>query len=194
MNTIARTSSAAVLASIVMTTTTAAAAGAPHKSADEMIAMMAQARKDGRLQVARKTKPVDARPAKPGEVIVTVIAGQGRETASKPAAAGDQVVRNRCAPTGHEQYLVAAAKFSGKYQATGQPADADGWREYRPVGADMRVLVLDAATPPFTFTAPWGEPMVARGGDAIVQDPKDDRDVYRVERASFDCTYELRGR
>jgi hypothetical protein len=34
--------------------------------------------------------------------------------------------------------------------------------------------------------------MVARGGDAILQDPKDARDVYRVARASFDCTYEIR--
>src|SRR5688572_26596263 len=191
MTATARALSAAVLASMVMTTM-AIAAGAPHKSADEMVALMAQAQKNGRLQTARKTKLVDARPAKPGEVIVTVIAGEGKETTSKPAAAGDQVVRNRCPQTGNEQYLVAAAKFTGKYEATGKPADKDGWQEYRPLGSDMRVLLLDAGTPPFTFTAPWGEAMVARGGDAILQDPKDARDVYRVARASFDCTYELR--
>ena len=184
--------SAAVLASMVMTTMTTNAAGAPHKSADEMVALMAQAQKDGRLRTARKTKLVDARPARAGEVIVTVIAGEGQETTSRPAAAGDQVVRNRCPQTGNEQYLVAAAKFAGKYEATGAPADQDGWQEYRPVAGDMRVLLLDAGTPPFTFTAPWGEAMVARGGDAILQDPKDARDVYRVARASFDCTYEVR--
>jgi hypothetical protein len=46
--------------------------------------------------VARKTRSVDARPAHPGEVIVTTIVGEGKETQSKPADAGDMVVRNRC--------------------------------------------------------------------------------------------------
>ena len=32
--------------------------------------------------LARKTKPVDVRPAKPGEVIVTMIKGEGKETQS----------------------------------------------------------------------------------------------------------------
>jgi hypothetical protein len=190
MTATARTLSALVLASVMATTTTIAA-DAPHKSAEDMAALMAQAQKDGHLKTARKTKLVDARPARAGEVIVTVIKGEGKETTSKPAAEGDQVVRNRCPKTGNEQYLVAAAKFTGKYEATGTPADKDGWQEYRPVGSDMRVLLLDAATPPFTFTAPWGEAMVARGGDAILQDPKDAKDVYRVARASFDCTYEV---
>jgi hypothetical protein len=156
-----------------------------------MAALMAQAEKDGRLRTARKTKLVDARPAKAGEVIVTVISGEGQETTSRPAVAGDRVVRNRCPHTGNEEYLVSAARFAVKYEGTGQPAGEDGWQEYRPVGRDMRVLLLDAGTPPFTFTAPWGEAMVARGGDAIVQDTKDARDVYRVARSSFDCTYEL---
>jgi hypothetical protein len=191
MTATARTLAALVLASMMMSTTTSAAVDAPHKSADEMAALMAQAQKDGRLQTARKTKLVDARPAKAGEVIVTVIAGEGKETASKPAAEGDRVVRNRCPKTGNEQYLVAAAKFTGKYEATGKAADKDGWQEHRPLGSDMRVLLLDAATPPFTFTAPWGEAMAARGGDAILQDPKDAHDIYRVARASFDCTYEV---
>ena len=45
-----RALSAAVLASMVMTTMTTNAADAPHKSADEMVALMAQAQKDGRLE------------------------------------------------------------------------------------------------------------------------------------------------
>jgi hypothetical protein len=192
MTTTARALSACVLASMVMSTTTTAA-DAPHKSAEDMAALMAQARKDGRLRIARKTKLVDARPAKAGEVIVTIIAGEGKETSSKPAAEGDRVVRNRCPQTGNEQYLVAAARFAVLYEATGRPADQDGWQEYRPVGSDMRVLLLDASTPPFTFTAPWGEAMVARGGDAIVQHPVETRDIYRVARAAFDCTYEITG-
>ncbi|MDS4068263.1 MAG: hypothetical protein RKO24_01430, partial [Candidatus Competibacter sp.] len=59
-------------------------------------ALFAQAEQDGRVGVARKSRPVDARPAVPGEIVVTVIAGEGKETQSQPAAAGDRVVRNRC--------------------------------------------------------------------------------------------------
>jgi hypothetical protein len=43
----------------------------------------------------------------------------------------------------------------------------------------------------FAFTAPWGEKMVARAGDAIVQDPNNTRDTYRVAEESFACTYEI---
>lgn len=59
------------------------------------------------------------------------------------------------------------------------------------MGKEVRVLFLEAEEAPFSFVAPWGEPMVARPGDAIVQDLKDAKDVYRVARASFDCTYEV---
>jgi hypothetical protein len=71
--------------------------------------------------VARKTRPVDARPATEGEIVVTAIAGEGVETRSKPAAKGDWVVRNRCAETGNEQYLVAASRFPARY---GEPKSA----------------------------------------------------------------------
>ena len=60
--------------------------------------------------VARKTMPVDVRPAQPGEVVVTVIAGEGEETRSPPAQPGDMVVRNRCPATGNEEILVTAGQ------------------------------------------------------------------------------------
>ena len=59
-------------------------------------AMFDQAEQEGRVGLARKTKPVDVRPALPGEVVVTIIAGEGKETESPPAQPGDVVVRNRC--------------------------------------------------------------------------------------------------
>jgi hypothetical protein len=74
-------------------------------------AMFAAAERDGRVGIARKTKPVDVRPARPGEVVVSVIAGDGEETQSPPAQPGDMVVRNRCPETGNEEILVTAAKF-----------------------------------------------------------------------------------
>ena len=53
--------------------------------------------------------PVAVRPAKPGEVVVTIITGEGKETESPPAQAGDRVVRNRCDGTGTPEILVSAA-------------------------------------------------------------------------------------
>jgi hypothetical protein len=131
------------------------------------------------------------RPARPGEVVVTVIAGEGKETQSRPAEKGDWVVRNRCKATGNEEYVVAAARFRDRYQGTGKAAEEDGWREYRPVGKVMRFFVLKPDHGEFVFTAPWGERMVAKPGDAIVQDPGNTEDTYRVAAASFACSYEL---
>jgi hypothetical protein len=154
-------------------------------------ALFARAEQDGRVGTARKTKPVDARPAKPGEVMVTVIAGEGKETQSPPAVTGDMVVRNRCTLTGDEQILVPAAKFAERYEGPIWPTERDGWLPYRPKGVTMLFLTLGPDEGPFSFMAPWGEPMVARPGDAIVQDPEDAGDTYRIAAAAFACTYEV---
>lgn len=153
--------------------------------------LFARAAKDSAVGIARKTKLVDARPAVPGEVIVTVIAGEGKETQSKPAEAGDMVVRNRCPETGNEEYLVAAAKFPARYGEPLGPADQAGWRPFRPAGNDMLYVIVRPEDGTFTFTAPWGEAMVARPGDAIVRDPNNPKDTYRVAASSFDCSYEI---
>lgn len=163
-----------------------------RRSLEDVIALLAQARAEGRLRMARKTRPIDARPARPGEVVVTVIKDEGKETRSRPAETGDWVVRNRCPETGNEQYLVAARVFGERYGQAGARA-ADGWQEFLPMGKDVRVLIVGPEDGSFAFTAPWGEPMVAHPGDAIVQDPDDEKDVYRVARASFGCTYEVVG-
>jgi len=165
----------------------------PTKSADEIATLLARAKTDGRMKLARKTRPVDARPAKPGEIVVSIIKGEGKETHSRPAAAGDWVVRNRCPETGNEEYLVGADKFPGKYKETGAPAASGGWQEFRPVGKNMRFVILGPEAGAFRFKAPWGEWMVARPGDALVQDPEDEKDIYRVAKASFECTYEVVG-
>lgn len=157
----------------------------------DILAKFAAAAAASQVGVARKTCPVDARPAKVGEIIVTLITGEGQETESKPAATGDMVVRNRCPETGDEQYLVSAAKFLQRYAGPFSDADADGWQEYRPLGPVVRYFIIPAEQPPFQFTAPWGEAMVARAGDAIVQDPHDPDDTYRVAAKSFACTYEI---
>jgi hypothetical protein len=164
---------------------------AADRTLDEVRAMVKDAQARGLARQAKKTRPVDVRPARPGEVIVTILAGEGKETQSRPAKEGDRVVRNRCEATGNEEYLVAAEKFAERYESTGKPAGPGGWQEYRPLGKIMRFFVLSAEHGEFAFTAPWGERMIAKPGDAIVQDPEDERDTYRVAAASFACTYEV---
>ena len=154
-------------------------------------AMFDQAEQEGRVGLARKTKPVDVRPALPGEVVVTIIAGEGKETESPPAQPGDMVVRNRCPETGNEEILVTATGFAERYDGPIGPAADDGWQAYRPRGIEMRYFVVRDTDGTFTFTAPWGEPMIARPGDAIVRDPQDTEDTYRIAAAAFACTYEI---
>jgi len=141
--------------------------------------------------LARKTKPVDVRPATPGEVIITMIAGEGKETQSPPARSGDMVVRNRCPETGNEEILVGADVFARRYEGPIGAGSGDGWLPYRPRGVEMRFVVVPEQDGEFSFTAPWGERMVARPGDAIVQDPSNPKDTYRVAKAAFACTYEV---
>jgi len=88
---------------------------------------------------------------------------------------------------------VDAAVFAERYEFTGPPRGSDGWRAAAPKGKVVRYFVVTAGQGEFTFDAPWGERMVARPGDAIVQDPDNPRDTYRVAAASFSCSYEILG-
>jgi len=160
----------------------------PTRSA---IGLMMSAKADGRVGQAQKTKPIDARPAIAGEIIVTVIADEGVETRSPPSQAGDFVVRNRCPETGDEQYLVAAAKFASRYDGPFGDADHQGWREFRPRGPVLDYFIVPHEVGSFRFEAPWGEAMIAHPDDAIVQDPSDRSDTYRIAAKSFACTYEV---
>ena len=149
------------------------------------------AKAEGRSGLARKTRPVDARPALLGEIVVTRIKGQGVETRSKPGAQGDMVVRNRCDASGNEEILVSAEKFPSRYGDPMGPADEAGYREYRPSGAEMIYAIVPEADGSFAIEAPWGELQRVMPGDAIVQIPEDPTDTYRIERRAFDCTYEV---
>src|ERR1700729_4002400 len=102
--------------------------------------------------LARKTKIVDAREAKPGEVVVTVIKGEGKETQSPPAKAGDMVVRNRCPESGNEEFLVPSAKFAARYEGPTGPAGDYGWGPYRPRGAGMGFVLVTPKDRAVTFT------------------------------------------
>jgi hypothetical protein len=157
----------------------------------DVVSYFAEFRDGGLAGLARKTRPVDVRPAKPGEIIETIIAGEGKETQSPPARQGDMVVRNRCPETGNESILVSAEKFKKRYEGPIGKADAEGWSPYRPRGVKMLYVVVGETDGEFSFIAPWGEKMVARPGDAIVQDLKNEKDTYRIQKAAFACTYEI---
>jgi hypothetical protein len=157
----------------------------------DVFVMFEMAASQGRIGLARKSKIVDARPARAGEIVITVIAGEGEETRSRPAETGDWIVRNRCHETGNEQYLVKAAKFPERYDGPLSEATTDGWRAFRPRGRKMRYFTVSSEEGTFHFTAPWGEPMMARPGDAMIQDLENPSDTYRVAAASFQCTYEV---
>ncbi len=157
----------------------------------DVVAFFTAQKEAGTTGMARKTMVVDVRPAKPGEVIVTFIKGQGKETQSPPAVEGDMVVRNRCEETGNEEILVSAEKFAPRYEGPVGDGFAPGWQTYRPRGKMMGYFTVGESVGAFQFVAPWGEMMQARPGDAIVQDPENANDTYRVAEAAFKCTYEV---
>lgn len=159
----------------------------------DQIELFNQAREEGLTGLSRKTLPVDARPAEVGEIVVSIIPGEGVETQSPPAEEGSWVVRNRCFADVEDnpEILVSAARFPERYGEPQSEPDADGYREFHPTGAEMEYFIVSAETGAFQFIAPWGEPMVARPGDAIVQIPNDPDDTYRIARVEFDCTYEV---
>ena len=164
---------------------------AQSQQAPDIAAMFTAAEREGRVGRAVKTKLIDARPARPGEIVVTSILGEGKETQSPPASEGDMVVRNRCPQTGNEEYLVRSSNFPARYEGPITAADADGWRAYRPRGVEMLYFIVRPTDGSFTFTAPWGESMVARPDDAIVRNPANAGDTYRVAALSFACTYDV---
>lgn len=176
---------------MVLATAIGARGAMAEQHSVDILAYFEQAERTRGAGLARKTKPVDVRPATPGEIVVTVILGEGQETRSPPAKAGDMVVRNRCPATGNEVFLVTSANFAQRYEGPTSAADADGWAPYRPKGVPMRFVTVADADGTFSFLAPWGEAMIARPGDKIVQDPADRANTYRVQSAAFACTYEI---
>lgn len=162
----------------------------------ERVAYFTQAQQAGITGVAIKTKPVLARPAKEGEIITTIIKGEGVETVSEPAKAGDWVVQNICPETGNEEILVRKAKFAQRYNTAEKseinlgsyPSD---YQPFTPKGIEMNYFIVPESTSPFAMKAPWGELQRFQSGDAVVQSTTDNQDVYRIQKAAFECTYTI---
>lgn len=162
----------------------------------ERVAYFTQAQQAGITGIAIKTKPVLARPAKEGEIITTIIKGEGVETVSEPAKKGDWVVQNICPETGNEEILVRKAKFAQRYNTAEKseinlasyPSD---YQPFTPKGVEMNYFIVPDSTPPFAMKAPWGELQRFQSGDAVVQSTTDNQDVYRIQKAAFECTYTI---
>ena len=140
--------------------------------------------------VARKTRDVLARPAVPGEIVVTLIRGEGEETRSKPAEAGDWVVQNICDATGNEEILVKKTTFTRRYGSALTPPDSGNRQRFRPQGEPMDYLVITQEKP-FVIIAPWGEKQRVMKGDVLLRSRQDLQDSYRIQKAAFDCTYQV---
>ena len=151
-------------------------------------AMFAEAEREGRVGLARKTRPVEVCPVQSGEVVVTVVAGEARR----------RKVRRRSRAT---WWCATAARRRATRRSWSAPPSSPSATRVRsgrpmapagsPRGIEMDYFVVRAADGTFTFTAPRGEPMGAHPGDAIVRNPKDPADTYRIPAAKFHCTYEI---
>ncbi|OAT46532.1 hypothetical protein M997_2013 [Proteus hauseri ATCC 700826] len=162
----------------------------------ERVEYFAQAQQTGITGLAIKTKPVLARQAQEGEVITTVIKGEGVETISAPAKQGDWVVQNICPETGNEEILVRKEKFAQRYNAVEQSkakinSNTNQYQPFIPKGVEMNYFIVPDSTPAFVMKAPWGELQRFQSGDAVVQSTTDSQDIYRIQKSAFECTYTI---
>jgi hypothetical protein len=134
---------------------------------------------------ARKVGCIAARPARAAEVIET--RWNGKETINT-ARAGDWVVVNltprreplRDRAGNLDTYIVAADRFAGLYEPTGERSE---------LGAICRAKgVVDAIRLPggFDIAAPWGERQQAPSGYLILNGGE----VYGSNAETFAATYE----
>jgi hypothetical protein len=136
----------------------------------------------------RKKTNVLVRQARDGERIITQTS-DGLET-QNTAGKGDYVLKNSTEAA--EEYIVSEEKLRSRYLFLEQIDEV--YARYRPVGT---ILAMELTGPvrntlglpdPFLFIAEWGETMIAREGDYLVQTGS--REVYRIARKEFFETYE----
>lgn len=107
---------------------------------------------------------------------ITTTQANGTAETTNTANIGDWIVTN----PGGERYVINAAKFPKKYEAT--PELGDGW--YKPTGGIQKFLELVEDT---SLVAPWNEvQFIAAGGLLNVTDLND---IYGIAREEFFSTY-----
>ena len=137
----------------------------------------------------RKFQRVQARPARPGEVVVSITT-DGEETTN---TAGPDKMRVRNLTEAQEEYLVGKQKFAERYSLL--ETLEDGWAEYEPKGEILGVEITRDVTDlldvgeEFFIMAPWGSEQLAREGDLFVAPLPRLDEIYRIARKEFDETY-----
>lgn len=129
----------------------------------------------------RKTVTVRAWPAKPGQLVDTVLADGTRETRSHVAEAGDMIVHNFKG----EEYVVSQEDFAKRYKETDSPG------LYRSTGV-CRILT-NTTGHDVVINAPWGNEQFGEPNCVFAAEvdengfPTDDR--YIIGRSEFNLTY-----
>lgn len=125
------------------------------------------------------------------ETILTVVSGK-LET-FKRAAVGEVIVRNIEIGSSAETYIIAKEIFGKRYVVTDESHVIDGstWHVAIAKG-EVEAFQYEGET--ICFMAPWDEEMICNAGDYIARPvPGDARDIYRIEKATFDMTYSKKG-
>lgn len=130
------------------------------------------------MQEARKTKPLWAKRVDTAQEITSLEAVQQL----KP---GDYL----CRGVQNEYWPQSQKKLLGTYNPSGQ-IDKDGFERFdpKPDGKWVQVTAIDH---PFRVVAAWGE-LKGKAGDYVVRSLEDTSDIWIVDRAIFEASYEFR--
>ena len=131
-----------------------------------------------RMREARKTKPLWARRVETAQQIESLEGIQQLK-------AGDYL----CRGIQGEYWPQAHKKLLETYNASGEH-DTDGFERFdpKPDGKWVQATTIDQ---PFRIVAKWGE-LKGKAGDYIVRSIEDTSDIWIVDRAIFEASYEFR--
>ena len=123
-----------------------------------------------------KTATITARPAVPGEKIITKLSDGHTETENTNINPGDMLIKN---PTG-ELYVIKADVFKARYEKVPNSENL-----YRPKSLPQKLVRL---TEDVVFKAPWGEDQHMRKGD-FINITNIDKDIYGIAQKELFNTH-----
>ncbi len=139
----------------------------------------------------KKIKPVQARKAVEGEIVVS-ITESGEETTNR-AGVNDVVARN--GTKAGEEYIVNMDTFLDRYFVNDEP---DGtWKTYKPKGkvkaleVTQEVIAFLGVGSLFFIEAPWQADQYCEENDYLVSPYPELKEVYRIGNSEFKETYGL---
>lgn len=130
----------------------------------------------------KKVGTVQARLAKSGEEIVTII--DGHVETKNVAKTNDVIVKGLKG----EEYIIGYEKFKTRYALTTPILET--FTPYEPTGT---CIAFEYKGDSMVFTAPWNEDMIVHKGDFLATIDPSIPEVYRIERDAFYKTYQKIG-